>query len=330
MTHTSTSPNYQILASLDVGRRQVELEGYELVKKQLEMAMVLRDEGADAPAAEPLLHGFLTVEDMIPAEYRHERHRSRTTSRTRAGPTSSRRGAPTSSCSTRRRLTLASALTGVDGNTFKNAYLMDRYGIQINKTSRNTVLFMTNIGTTRSSVAYLIDVLARIASDLEARDEDSSPAERALPAGGCYSLTRPVRPCRTSAVSTPLPARPRRPATPEGDTRRPSSSPTTTPAASTCRPRRRPDGWMAAGRIVSAIFVIPYPPGFPILVPGAGAQPEILDFLRSLDIPEVHGYDPQAGYRVYTAKALEIAQDERAEQASRPRPPPLAGRPCHK
>ena len=43
MTHTSTSPNYQILASLDVGRRQVELEGFELVKKQLEMAMVLRE-----------------------------------------------------------------------------------------------------------------------------------------------------------------------------------------------------------------------------------------------------------------------------------------------
>src|SRR5207249_5458209 len=42
MTHTSTSPNYQILASLDVGRRQVELEGYELVQKQIEMAMALR------------------------------------------------------------------------------------------------------------------------------------------------------------------------------------------------------------------------------------------------------------------------------------------------
>ena len=27
MTHTSTSPNYQILASLDLGRRQVALEG---------------------------------------------------------------------------------------------------------------------------------------------------------------------------------------------------------------------------------------------------------------------------------------------------------------
>ena len=43
MTHTSTSPNYQILASLDVGRRQVELEGFELVQKQVEMAMVLRE-----------------------------------------------------------------------------------------------------------------------------------------------------------------------------------------------------------------------------------------------------------------------------------------------
>ncbi len=36
MTHTSTSANYQILASLDVGRRQVEMEGYQLVQRQLE------------------------------------------------------------------------------------------------------------------------------------------------------------------------------------------------------------------------------------------------------------------------------------------------------
>jgi arginine decarboxylase len=43
MTHTSTSPNYQILASLDLGRRQAALEGFELVQKQLENAMRLRD-----------------------------------------------------------------------------------------------------------------------------------------------------------------------------------------------------------------------------------------------------------------------------------------------
>src|SRR6185437_9548162 len=43
MTHTSTSPNYQILASLDIGRRQVELEGYEMVQKQFDHAMALRE-----------------------------------------------------------------------------------------------------------------------------------------------------------------------------------------------------------------------------------------------------------------------------------------------
>ena len=29
--------------------------------------------------------------------------------------------------------------------------------------------------------------------------------------------------------------------------------------------------------------------------------------MRDLDTPEIHGYDPQAGYRVYTSKAVEIA-----------------------
>ena len=42
MTHTSTSPNYQIIASLDVGRRQVELEGFEFVQRQIEAAMSMR------------------------------------------------------------------------------------------------------------------------------------------------------------------------------------------------------------------------------------------------------------------------------------------------
>ncbi len=69
MTHTSTSPNYQILASLDLGRRQVALEGFELVVKQIENAMRLRD----AVDQHPLLSKYmrcLTTADLIPAEYR--------------------------------------------------------------------------------------------------------------------------------------------------------------------------------------------------------------------------------------------------------------------
>ena len=65
------------------------------------------------------------------------------------------------------RLTLLIGPSGIDGDTFKHSYLMDKYGIQVNKTSRNSVLFMTNIGTSRSSVAYLIEVLAKISEELD-------------------------------------------------------------------------------------------------------------------------------------------------------------------
>jgi arginine decarboxylase len=50
------------------------------------------------------------------------------------------------------RVTLYIGATGMDGDTFRNL-LMDKYDIQINKTSRNTVLFMPNIGTTRGDIA---------------------------------------------------------------------------------------------------------------------------------------------------------------------------------
>jgi arginine decarboxylase len=71
---------------------------------------------------------------------------------------------------------------------------MDKYGIQINKTSRNTVLFMTNIGTTRSSVAYLIEVLVNIAKELDDQLEDLSRAERLLHQRKVRSLTEDLPP----------------------------------------------------------------------------------------------------------------------------------------
>src|SRR3984893_6740511 len=69
MAHTSTSPNYQVLTSLDLGRRQAALECYELVQKQVEYAMSLRD----AVDNHPLLRKYmrcLTTADLIPREYR--------------------------------------------------------------------------------------------------------------------------------------------------------------------------------------------------------------------------------------------------------------------
>ena len=51
MTHTSTSPNYQILASLDLGRRQASLEGFELVAKQIELGDAAARGHRPSPAA---------------------------------------------------------------------------------------------------------------------------------------------------------------------------------------------------------------------------------------------------------------------------------------
>src|SRR5213078_693356 len=64
MTHTSTSPNYQILASLDVGRRQVELEGFELVQKQVDHAMALRERIATHTLLKKYFR-FLATGDLI-------------------------------------------------------------------------------------------------------------------------------------------------------------------------------------------------------------------------------------------------------------------------
>ena len=302
MTHTSTSPNYQIIASLDVGRRQVELEGFEMVQHQVEAAMSIRR----AVATHPLLKKYfriLTAGDMIPEEYRE------------SGVTAYYD--PEQGWSDKwdiwsrdefvldpTRVTLLVGGTGYDGDTFKNRILMEKHGIQINKTSRNTVLFMTNIGTTRSSVAYLIEVLVEIARDLDDLLDDASKMERLGFERRVKSLVNDV---------PPLPDFSRfhdgfRAAgdTPEGDIR---SAFFLAYDEDNCDYLDLDGSLMEAldaGRtLVSASFIIPYPPGFPILVPGQVISREILSFMKALDVSEIHGYRPDLGLRVFTEDALD-------------------------
>ena len=304
MTHTSTSPNYQILASLDVGRRQVELEGFELVQKQVEMAMVLRERITTHPLISKYFR-LLTVSELVPEAYRS------------SGITSyydAEHGwtdiwdawSQDEFTLDATRITLFVGETGLDGDTFKNEMLMNRHGIQINKTSRNTVLFMTNIGTTRSSVAYLIEVLTQIAQELEDQQEDSSPAEQRVHQAKVTALTE---------QQPPLP-----------DFSRFHDAFRSDPAGETGEGHIRNayflsyddaaceymgledsslDDAMATGReLVSSSFIIPYPPGFPILVPGQVISRAILDFMRALDVKEIHGYRPDLGLRVFTEEIL--------------------------
>ena len=51
-------------------------------------------------------------------------------------------------------------------------------------------------------------------------------------------------------------------------------------------------------------IVIPYPPGFPIMVPGQVITREIIDFMRKLDVKEIHGYNAALGLELLKPQAL--------------------------
>ncbi len=301
MTHTSTSPNYQIIASLDVGRRQVELEGFEFVQNQIECAMSIRQ----AISNHPILQRYfkiLTPADLIPEAHREsgvEVYHGRGKGWTDALQIWGRDEFvldPT-------KITLLVGRTGHDGDTFKTEILMKRYGIQVNKTSRNTVLFLTNIGTTRSSVAYLLEILVDFARSLDETSENASKMERKSMENRVRGLMEEVPPlpdfsCFHAAF--------RDESTQAGDIRRAFFA---AYASENCDYvgldgallRRLNKG----EELVSASFITPYPPGFPILVPGQVIDRQVIDFMRALDVSEIHGYRPDLGLRIFTPEALE-------------------------
>lgn len=304
MTHTSTSPSYQILASLDMGRRQAELEGNELVERSIERAMMLRVKVANTPLLRKYFD-ILTVTDLIPEVHRKsgfERYYNK------------EKGWGNMSTEWKRdefvldptKINLFIGRTGIDGDTFKKKYLMDQFGIQVNKTSRNTVLFMTNIGTTRSSVAKLIGVLIKIAQQLDARIDAFSRQEAKLHERQVINLTQNLPPLPNFSF---FHDRFNNTTTPEGNIR---DAFFMAYDESKCEnlPIADCEKQMKKGRaIVSASFVIPYPPGFPILVPGQVMTKGILNFMNALDVKEIHSYNAELGLRVFTEEALKVTEE---------------------
>ena len=303
MTHTSTSPNYQILASLDIGRRQVELEGFELVQKQVEMAAVLRRQ---IEKNELLSKYFkvLGVTDMIP-----EIHRSSDKEYYNSGSNWSdiwTAWANDEFVLDATRITLYIAKLGVDGDTFKNKFLMDQFGIQINKTSRNTVLFMTNIGTTRSSIAYLIEALIQIAKEMDSKLDHSSKKERLIYDKQVHNLTEKLPPLPDFSYFHDVFKSDPKSKTQEGHMRSAFYLSYDDENCEYFNIESEIQDVMTSGRdLVSAGFITPYPPGFPILVPGQVISQDIMDFMRNLDVKEIHGYREELGLRVFKQETLD-------------------------
>lgn len=297
-THSTTSPNQQLIASMDVARRQMELEGYGLVSNAIQIALDIRHQIKNHPMVSKYFK-VLGADAMIPQDFRTSGFQDFLTPGTNwsdaaiairddeffLDPT---------------RITLVCGTAGFDGTQFKNI-LADEFSIQVNKTSRNSVLLQSNINNTRSDVAQLMHVLLELTTRIE----------NELSRSGAQGRSKFEQ--RVVSLMTDVPDLPNfshfhdtyredvnQKASVEGDIRTAffkswdlANNEYVGLFSEECDKRLK-DG----PPMVSAKLVIPYPPGFPILVPGQVISHEIINFMRKLDVKEVHGYDSSRGLQL--------------------------------
>ena len=302
-THTSTSPNLQIIASLDVARRQVELEGYELVSRAIQLAVELRRE----INAHPLISKYFkaaTPAEMIPAEYR----KSGFTDYGQPGWNLPKLiGAldsdeffldPT-------RITVLCGNAGYDGNQFKSL-LSNEYDIQINKTSRNSVLVQININNTKSDMAHLIKALADMSRAIDKRLAEGGEAALEAHQARVKSLVEDVPDLPNFSRFHDAFRDDPKSKTNEGHMREAYYLAYDAAAREYVKINGKEieERLKNGPELVSAKFVIPYPPGFPIMVPGQVITQETITFMRKLDVKEIHGYNASLGLELLKPQAL--------------------------
>ena len=134
--HTSTSPQYGLIASLDIARKQAVMEGYKLLSRTLELAAELRKQ-VNATG----VFRCLELEDLLPHEAKDDGIRLDPTKVT----------VDISGC----------------GHTVEELQreLFERYNIQVEKSTFNTLSLLLTVGTTRSKVSRMYDALMRIARE---------------------------------------------------------------------------------------------------------------------------------------------------------------------
>jgi arginine decarboxylase len=137
--HTSTSPMYSMIASLDVGRRQAVMEGYKLLQRALSLAAELRGQ-IDSTG----VFRVLSLEELLPQEVRGDG--------IRLDPT---------------KVTVDISACGLTVDELRDE-LFNRFNITVEKSTFNTITLLLTLGTTRSKCSRLYDALRRIAHERRA------------------------------------------------------------------------------------------------------------------------------------------------------------------
>lgn len=248
--HASTSPQYGLIASLDVARRQAVMEGYRLLSRALKLAAELKRK-IDGTG----VFRVLEMEELLPDEIRDDG--------VRLDPT---------------KLTVDISRCGWRADELQRA-LFERFNIQVEKTTFNTLTLLLTIGTTKSKVTRLCDAFGRLAR--EARP----PLEVAR---------LPEMPAFTQLACLP------RDAFYEAGER-------LTLLDDDGRPNQA-----LIGR-VSCDQIVPYPPGIPVLVPGQLIDEAVLVYLARLikrqKGVEIHGMASVQGEEA--VRVLSVAELER-------------------
>jgi arginine decarboxylase len=300
-THLSTSPNYQILASLDVARRQAGIEGYQRVGQALALALQLRRRIAASRSLQPWFE-VLDAAALLPARAGVAGDTAWADEALEEVGEIGELGALRRSWAGRdwvvdpTRVTLNIRRSGMNGPALRRM-LMDRYDIQVNKTSRHTVLFLVHIGSTQAAVDHLLAALHDLAARLPTRALDEETAAQ----GAVVEPTMPDERVMHSAfvphAGASYPACDLRLATQAGRLDTQVTHRTLTELLAQPSAAGEPP-W------VSAAFVTPYPPGFPLLLPGQVITPRVLHYLQGLHIKEVHGLCPERGLRLFRPDCL--------------------------
>ncbi|MCO6428384.1 aminotransferase class I/II-fold pyridoxal phosphate-dependent enzyme [Nitrosomonas communis] len=134
--HTSTSPQYSMIASLDVARKQVMLEGYKLLSRTLELAREVR-----AQINSTGVFQVLELPELLPDDIKQDN--------IQLDPT---------------KVTVDISRCGFTVEELIRE-LFEHYNIQVEKSTFNTLTLLLTIGTTRSKVSRLYDALMRIARE---------------------------------------------------------------------------------------------------------------------------------------------------------------------
>src|SRR2546423_7678270 len=228
--HTSTSPQYGLIASLDIGRKQAVMEGYKLLTRTLELAAEVCK-----LINSTKVFRVLELDDLLPPAVRHH-------------------GIPLHP--TKGTIDISGC-----GYTVEDLQkvLFERYNIQVEKSTFNTLTLLLTIGTTRSKVSRLYDALMRMA-------RQGRPPRRLVQTPEIPGFTR-LRYLPRDAYYC------------GGD------------LVPVFDERERVNRKLVAR--ICADQIVPYPPGIPVLVPGQLVTGKILDYvgelLHSHKRMEMHG-----------------------------------------